>query len=72
MAHDEDGLGREPFFGFLEWFSLWAFISGAVFNPLWSLSGIVRFVAFLIYGTIIVASGLALIAYRRRKMSPGL
>lgn len=72
MARNEGGVGREPFFGFLEWFSLWAFISGAVFYPLWSLSGIVRIVAFLIYGGIVVASGLALIAYRRRKMSPGL
>jgi hypothetical protein len=68
---DNDGVvGKEPFFGFLEWVSVWALISGGVFPLLWRLDGLVRVVAVAVFASVVAASGVALINYRRRRMSP--
>ena len=68
--NNDDVVGKEPFFGFLEWMTVWAFISGGVFPFLWGLDGLVRVVAIALFACVVAASGLALVNYRRRKMFP--
>lgn len=68
MSYNDDVPGNEPFFGFLEWMTVWALISGGVFPLLWRLDGLVRVIAIAVFTSIVAASGVALVNYRRRKM----
>ena len=55
---------KEPFFGFLEWISISALISGGIFPLLLRLEGVVRILGIGIYGALIALSGLFLYRYR--------
>ena len=68
--NNDDVVGKEPFFGFLEWMTVWALISGGVFPLLWGLDGLVRVVAITLFACVVAASGVGLVNYRRRKMFP--
>ncbi len=70
VSDNQEAAGKEPFFGFLEWMTVWALISGAVCPPLWRLDGVIRVLAILALASIVAASGAALVNYRRRKMFP--
>ncbi|MDQ6947836.1 MAG: hypothetical protein M3256_16620 [Actinomycetota bacterium] len=67
---DNEVAGKEPFFGFREWMSVWALISGGVFPLLWRLDGLARVIAIAVFASIVAASAVALVNYRRRKMFP--
>jgi hypothetical protein len=55
--NNEDVVGKEPFFGFLEWMTVWAFISGGVFPLLWGLDGLVRVVGIALFACVVAALG---------------
>lgn len=59
--------GKEPFFGFLEWISIGALISGGIFPILLKLEGVVRILGIGMYGALIALSGLLLYRYRVSK-----
>ena len=60
MPDNDDVAGKEPFFGFLEWMSVWALISGGLFPVLWRLDGVVRVIAIAVFASIVAASAVAL------------
>ena len=70
VPDNDEVAGEEPFFGFLEWMTVWALMSGGVFPPLWRLDGVVRVLAIVVFLSMVAVSGLALVNYRRRKMFP--
>jgi hypothetical protein len=45
MPDNDKVAGKEPSFGFLEWMSVWALISGGLFPVLWRLDGVIRVIA---------------------------
>ena len=57
VSDDDEVTGKEPFFGFLEWMTVWALMSGGVFPPLWRLDGVVRVLAIVVFASMVVASG---------------
>lgn len=71
MLRDESQGGtREPFFGFLEWMSIWALVGGGSFPLVIQLDGIVRILGIIAYGLVMIASGVLLYRYRRRRRIP--
>ena len=70
MPDNDEVVGKEPFFGFLEWMSVWALISGGVFPLLWRLDGLVHVITIAVFASVVAASGVVLVNYRRRKMFP--
>lgn len=67
MIEDEgQGNKKEPFFGFLEWISVSAFISGGTVALLSQLEGVVRIIGILAYGIVVLSSGWLLYRSRAR------
>ena len=58
INHSAGSESKEPFFGFIEWLTVCALVSGAVVTLLLRLDGVVRIVSLGIYGVLLTLSGI--------------
>lgn len=67
-GHDKSsGERKEPFFGFLEWMTACALVSGVVVTLLLRIDGFLRVLGLAIYGVLVALSAIWLYRYWDRK-----
>lgn len=49
---------KEPFFGFLEWLTVCALVSGGVASVITRLDGVIQILSLVTYGALVVLSGI--------------